>query len=169
MMKQTAIIFCLTFFVFASGCGKTDRPDDLPKLYPTKITIKMDGQPLEGANVNLVSDSNTRWLVSGKTGSNGVAEILTHGKFSGAPVGDYAVCVTKVHWEDGPTSKLPMPSNPFEQTAYRRRVENEKKEYPVVEASFGSQQTTPLKMEVTTGKNAQEFEVKSSGKVPKSE
>ena len=165
-MKRTAIILCLVIPVFALGCSRENRPEGLPKLYPTTIRIMMDGKPLDGASVNLVSENTGQWLVSGQTNGNGIVEILTHGQFKGAPVGNYAVCVKKTHWEEGPTSKTPMPTEPFEQTAYRKKVELERKAYEAVEASFSAQATTPLKMEVTTGKNTQEFEVKSSGKVP---
>ena len=167
-MKRTAVILCLVFSVFVLGCSKENRPEGLPKLYPTTIKIVMDGKPLEGASVNLIPESAGQWLVSGQTDSNGIVEIVTHGQFKGAPAGNYAVCVTKTHWEEGPTSKKPMPTEPFAQTAYRKQLELERKSYQAVEDSFGTQATTPLKMEVTTGKNTQDFEVKSSGKVPQS-
>lgn len=159
-MKRTIFFsFIFVLVVTVLGCGDSGKPKDLPKLHPTTIKISLNGQPLEGAIVTLAAESDGKWLVSGLTESDGTVKLSTEGKYSGAPAGKYAVCVTKVEWVDGPTAKLPPPTDPAKLFVYNKRVADEKKDVMILAKEFANPKTTPLKMEVVSGKNNQEFEV----------
>ncbi len=72
------------------GCGGPKKPADLPELYPVKITVIQDGQPLEGASVMLNDPSlKIRFVMGGQTDAQGVAEIKTDAQFPGAPGPSY--------------------------------------------------------------------------------
>ena len=90
------LLLLLSLFCF-SGCGGKKKPSDLPPLYPVKITVIQDGNPLEGATVNLVADGqNVRFTTAGITDKNGVATIKTDIDWAGVPAGKYKVCISKV-------------------------------------------------------------------------
>lgn len=87
------IAVCLIFV--GSGCG--------PSLEKTEIkVVGADGNPVSGAMVTLVSESDTSVTPSGQTNSSGVATISTNGK-AGAPKGTYKALVTKSAAIAGPS------------------------------------------------------------------
>ena len=99
--NSIALVVSLGVLSLLLGCSSENRPPGMPKLYPASILITQEGQPLEGASVILVCvDESIRWLVSGQTNRDGVARLVTHGQFSGAPAGKFKVCVTKHYHED---------------------------------------------------------------------
>ena len=143
------------------GCSSDGRPKDLPKLYATTITITMDGQPLEGADVSLAGTGDVgRWAAMGTTDASGVAVIKTLGQYEGAPAGSFAVCVNKRTWGDGPTAKTPKPTAALAATAWQRKVDEEKFEIFHVDKAYKLPNTTPLKTEIKEEKNELSFEVK---------
>ena len=79
------------------GCSQQLKPNGFPPLYPVSILVVQDGQPLGGALVSLhgTKDSPLKWGVFATTDSNGKAIFVTHGKFYGAPEGDYLITVEK--------------------------------------------------------------------------
>ena len=106
MQIRLFIITLLAVCTF-SGCGKEQRPVGFPPLYPCQITIIQGEQPLEGAMVRLMSESSkSEWITSGNTNSSGLAQLVTHAKFSGAPEGTFKVLVSKTEMEP---SKYPPP------------------------------------------------------------
>jgi len=95
MQIRTFIISLIAVCVLV-GCGGPQRPAGFPALFLCEITITQGGQPLVGADVRLMPESGSAdWIISGKTGSNGVARVSTHGKFDGAPEGTFKVLVSK--------------------------------------------------------------------------
>lgn len=153
-MNKTTFRLALCLLMVAivvSGCGGKKKPDGFPTLYPCEIKIIQDGVPLEGAVVNLFSeDGSVKWVVGNGTDANGVAKMYTHGDFQGAPTGKYKVTVTKTVIEDAPSQ---------EQLNNPNFVGPMGTAYDYVELEYKSQKTTPLSMEVTSGKNSQEFDV----------
>lgn len=137
--------------VCVCGCGGKKKPDGFPKLYPCQITVKQEGVPLSKAMVVLFPEEDSNpWSVGGGTNDNGVAEIYTHGDFAGAPVGNYKVTITKNVIEGAPSQtdlENPNFAGPMG-TAY-----------DYVDLQYKSRRTTPLRIEITAGKNAQEFDV----------
>jgi len=151
MLKSihTTMIFLLAVSLLAlPGCSPSDRPDGLPTLYPTEITVIQGGVPLEGANVVLVGDQP--WAIGGGTDGNGVARIFTHGRFEGAPAGQFSVLVTKSVTEGAPTQEeLDNPSF----SGSRGTI------YSTVNRQFSVQASTPLTIEIVPGNNSQTFDV----------
>ena len=84
----------------AIGCQGKQKPDGMPELYKVKLIVTQDGAPLPDAALTLVSsDGSCNWAVGGKTDEKGVAELVTHGDYPGAPLGDFRVGVAKVSVE----------------------------------------------------------------------
>jgi hypothetical protein len=152
MNKPSLIVLgaVLSLVMFA-GCGGPRKPPGLPTLYPCKITVTQEGTPLAGAVVNLVAeDGSLNWVVGGGTNDMGIAALYTHGNFSGAPAGRYKVTITKTVLEDGPTPEQLNNPNFAGQMGT---------DYDYVDLQYKSQRSTPLTIEITSGKNTQEFEV----------
>ncbi|GIW98796.1 MAG: hypothetical protein KatS3mg111_2129 [Pirellulaceae bacterium] len=74
------------------GCG----PDlsHLPKTVTAEGVVTLDGQPVEGASVNFVSES-TSYHASGVTDSNGHFSLRAFEEKPGAVPGEYRVTVNK--------------------------------------------------------------------------
>lgn len=151
MNKYTLIFSALTLAMLLTGCGDKKRPDGLPKLYPCEILVKQDGTPLAGATVMLLSeDGSVTWTVAGGTNDSGVAKIFTHGDFAGAPLGQYKVTITKNVIENAPTPEQlnnPNFAGPMGEA------------YDYVDLQYKTKASTPLSLEITTGKNSQEYDV----------
>jgi len=125
-------------FVAALGCAASDRPADLPPLVRCAVQVMQDGAPLQGAQVLLVS-ANSKWSVGGMTDDTGVAQMFTHGKFAGAPAGDYKVTVVKEIVEEVPNPRhVPDKDNEPTLTKITKPVDPQ----------FGQAKTTPLELTV---------------------
>jgi hypothetical protein len=82
--------------VLCSGCGGQRLPSDLPKLYPTVITVIQDGNPLAGALVTMINvDKSVGWSCVAMTDASGRATMVTNGMYAGTPEGTYKVTVSK--------------------------------------------------------------------------
>ena len=95
-LKNFVLPGALILFSLA-GCSKQLKPDGFPPLYSASVQVMQDGKPLEGALVSLHGTANTplKWGVFAQTDSNGKAVFVTHGKFYGAPEGEYLITVEK--------------------------------------------------------------------------
>jgi len=151
MNKHTLLFSLLVFALFSAGCSSKKKPDGLPTLYPCEIVVKQEGAPLTGATVMLLSEDNSvSWTVGGGTNDAGVARIFTHGDFAGAPLGRYKVTITKNVIENSPTPEQlsnPNFSGPMGEA------------YDYVDLQYKTKDSTPLNIEITAGKNTQEYEV----------
>jgi hypothetical protein len=137
-MKQFIIISLLCFV--AAGCGRSDVPGDLPKLYPCAITVTQNGAALPGAGVQLVSqDESAKYrIATGTTDDSGLAEIRTYG-FAGVPLGTYKVIVTKTITEDVKEYVDEVGSKQLTQGT----------DYSTVEIQYTDEKSTPLTIEIT--------------------
>jgi len=133
-----------------TGCGEK-LPEGMPKLYPTMITITQEGEPLEGALIQLFpeDDSISQWGPSGLTNASGVVELRTNAKYKGAPLGNYKVTIIKRERDPHPHPE--WAGLPPEDPNSRRYVEISRAlpVYDFVEPHFGSLARTPLRLEVT--------------------
>lgn len=146
----------------AVGCGGQKTPSDMPKLYPTTIAITQEGAPVEGASVQLVKpdDLNYKWLAGGVTDAKGRCEIQTHGKYKGAPEGEFAVIVYKTTVAESETRKnVPEPSDPKEAMAWNEKVASEETATDEIDQKYKKADTTDLRVVVAAGKNETTFEV----------
>lgn len=92
----TRISIAVFVVLLISGCTRQELPKGIPDLYPAKIQVLQEGTPLAEADIELIgSDSQHGWPVAGRTGADGIADLVTYGKYKGAPVGDYKITVSK--------------------------------------------------------------------------
>jgi hypothetical protein len=95
-MKKIIIAFMLAV-VSLTGCSNSNRPSDMPTLFPCVVMITQEGSPLNGANVMLIPMPGTqdKYQASAVTDGGGKATLVTYG-FDGIPAGKYKVCIRKV-------------------------------------------------------------------------
>lgn len=154
------------------GCGGPKKPADLPELYPVKITVMQDGQPLEGASVQLNDPSlAVRFVMGGKTDAKGVAEIKTDAQFAGAPVGKFKVTISKEDIPELPADlQGPPPTDPTELAEYNAKLaEHSGSACDTVDLKFKSMGTTPEEIEVTTSGVEKTVDVGEKVNIPFSE
>ncbi|MDR2117134.1 MAG: carboxypeptidase-like regulatory domain-containing protein [Planctomycetaceae bacterium] len=142
-------LLLLICFVF-SGCQKNDRPADLPKLYPCRITVTQETVPLAGASITLqaVNGSGKYQVSSGRTDSAGIATIYTYG-FVGVPLGDYKITISKVSTEGGTRQADSFGGGKVVGT----------KDYQLVDNKFTENDTTPAKITITEKSNDTSIDV----------
>ena len=133
----------VVFMLVLSGCGGEPKPEGLPKLHPVSLKFIQEGEPVEGAAVVLVPQSDSKWASGGVTDAKGVAVLRTHGKFIGVPAGTYKVRVQKQETEAAPTT-----TDSTGLTTY-----GISKAYDVVNPDYFHPDKTPLAIEVVNGKN----------------
>jgi hypothetical protein len=84
--------------VVCSGCTEK-QPPGMPKLFPCKIVVKMNGEPLEKVFVQLYSEES-KWGGTGYTNSSGTALLVTDGRYKGVPAGTYKVLLSRIDTEE---------------------------------------------------------------------
>ena len=166
-MKKSILALSLGLFVvlgLAAGCGPK-LPDGMPALYPTEITITVDGQPVENALVSAFPASATfTWPIGGKTDASGKVALMTDGKYSGAPEGELTVCVIKNRDVHGETFNTPKPTDSYDSArAWERKVTSELQTFRVVGVDYNAKETSPLKMTIKKGSNAETFDIPEDG------
>ncbi len=78
------------------GCGGADTGKALPKTVPVTGTVKLDGQPIEGAAVMFVPSGDTKGIECvGRTDSTGVYSLKQLRGADGAPLGTYKVVINR--------------------------------------------------------------------------
>ena len=150
-MRKLYIIPVLFLSVALIGCGPADnRPDGMPPLFPTTITVTQDGVPLVGASVVLIPDDGSRdWYVSGTTNESGIAEMMASSRWAGAPRGTYKVMVRK--FETAPSRIAPLPDDADDaaREAHEVALSNERlNAYTVVAPIFTDPARTTLNLTV---------------------
>lgn len=167
MTRSMLLAFVFISLLFVFGCNRGARkPDGLPKLYPVTIRLEQEGRPLAGAEVVLRSEVSGNWSCGGNTDQSGVVKIHTHGQFSGAPAGRHKIIVTKTKF------LAPKGSVDFSQAkslGELREMEEEaarnqsKTDFGAtvyhVERKYSDPETTPLEIEVASGKNSFKLDV----------
>jgi hypothetical protein len=106
--------------------------------------VIQNGQPLADANVVFYGEAN--WVIGGRTGTNGIAVLYTHGTFVGAPAGKFKITVAKTITEGGPTE---ADKNNPSYAGGGGRV------YDTVDKKFRSAKATPLEIEIRSDKKVQ--------------
>ncbi|MDR0870204.1 MAG: carboxypeptidase-like regulatory domain-containing protein [Planctomycetaceae bacterium] len=143
--KLLLIIFVLSF---VAGCGREQKPADLPKLYPCRVTIQMKGTPLDGALVSLLPE-NGKWSAAGMTDAQGIVKLSTQ-TYSGVAEGTYKVTVSK-----NPVLKSSGTDSEVQRGANGEVITPP----PLVAETFSDASKTTLKCEVKPGENSFEFSV----------
>ena len=163
--------------VILSGCGGQPLPADLPKLYPTVITIVQEGKPLEAALVTMVNmDPTSQWGCAARTDALGKAKMQTNGMYVGAPAGTYKVTVVKQEFEQQENPYADAPNQQEDPDAYQRwysanysRIMMGAKNssaHDLVDPQYGNMSTTTLEITIPTDKNQLTFDVGKAVYVP---
>ena len=155
-MKKYLFSFLLLSLFCFSGCGGKKKPSDLPPLYPVKITVLQDGNPLDDATVNLIADgTNVRFTTAAVTDKNGVATIKTDFDWPGAPAGKYKVCVSKIVRppEDSADASLSYEERRSQAGARDAQTKS------LVNSKYLRPTSTDLSIEVTTNGATETFDV----------
>jgi hypothetical protein len=101
-MKAFPCLFGLLVTCALVGCGS-----DLPKTVPVTGTVTLDGKPLEGATVNLISDEGSLAAggVTDESGNFSLRTTVGDKMVDGAKVGTHKVAVTKTS-SSGPAIEM---------------------------------------------------------------
>jgi hypothetical protein len=161
LMRRILLLLIVICVFPGSGCGEK-LPPGLPKLNPCSITIMQEGKPLAGATVSLHSEDSSlvQWNPVGITDQNGVCVLRTQGKYSGAASGMFKVTVSKIETEPSKFAGGPPVGVSTDEWDKQRIDANEiLKSWRLVDKKYGSSATTDLTIEVTSGQNAQTFDV----------
>jgi len=175
-MKQISVIVllsgvcCLPFLII--GCSGQKLPSDMPRLYPTVITVMQDGKPIADALVVLVNaDPAIAWSCIARTDSSGRATMQTNGMYAGAPAGTYKATVVKQEISGGSSDIYAGAPDPaVDQEAYQgwlmqneARIAAAERKGPVVhdlvDPKFADAETSPLEVTITTGRNAHTLDI----------
>lgn len=149
-MRTILLITFVVILAFQAGCSKDpNRPDDLPKLYPVRITVTQEEKPLEGATVTLSSKTPMKYgSCSAETNASGVAVLKTYG-FCGVPVGQYAVTVEKRGIEGAREST----------TEDGLTIQSGGKVFQYVDTQYTNENSSPCSIDVTEKGAKDAFEV----------
>ena len=164
-MQRTILLLCVFLpFLLQTGCGRgPQKPDGLPTLYPVTLQLEQDGKPLAGADVILRSDEIGTWSCGGVSDANGIVTVRTHGQFPGAPLGRHKVIVSKLKSNaalDTSQAKSLAEIKELEAKAVQEQARtNFGATTYLVERKFSNPATTPLEIEVVTGKNTFKLDV----------
>jgi hypothetical protein len=154
MLNKTgrALLMCVVPIILlgSAGCSRELKPDGFPPLYPVKIKVIQGGVPLAGADISLhhKGDQPQKWGIIGTTDKNGTAIMVTHGKFFGAPEGEYCVTVEK-------NEVVPVPKSKKIATDEAGECDT----FSLIELQYINQEKSPLNLQVKKGRNYQEFDV----------
>jgi len=136
----------LGVFLLCSACGGQKKPEGMPKLYPCKIKLTQGTAPLEGATVICMSDDPAlaRWTIGGISDSSGTVDIVTLGKYKGAPQGTFVVTVSKYEnvWNEGHSEEHDAPDQTF----------------LMVDQKYETKETSPLSVTIEAKSNSFEFD-----------
>lgn len=156
LMKYFSTLLLFSGLLFLNGCFGSKTPDGMPKLEPVTVTVFQGDAPLANATLNLkpLEPSTTNnFTCGGTTNAEGVATIVTHGQYKGAPVGKYKVAVSCTIGEGTP----PPPTPIDEETAkvYKEYIDSGAtyREFYVVDPQFSTIESTTIEIEVVKGKN----------------
>lgn len=144
MRRFVICILSVCLIAFVTGCKDKSRPADLPPLTNCIVSVTQNDKPLEGAVVNLVGDKkgpNSKYQASGVTDAQGKANMKTYG-YEGVPEGQYKVCIWKDVTEGGKEV----------QNADGEKTIQGAVEYRTVDLQYFSEDKTPLKIDITSGK-----------------
>lgn len=135
---SSGLLALIALLCAVTGCSKDDRPEGLPDLQPLTVKVVQAGSPLAGASVRLVpTDASNPWALGGTTDDKGEAAIQTHGKYAGAPLGEYKVTISKVQ-SDAASTAADDPSGAPAADAFQ-----------LVDVAYQSEEKTPTTISVT--------------------
>jgi len=144
--------------VFLTGCGSDGGGSSGPPVYPVKGVVKLNGQPVVGADIvfNLKDGSGSSF---GRTDGSGSYQLTTRRSNDGAVPGDYLVSISKA--DEAPAideATIPQDSpnyNPFVGKGVATRPKP-KSGFP---AQYGDSKTSGLTARVLEEKTTIDFDL----------
>jgi hypothetical protein len=97
-LMQTILRYCLLALLLGAitGCGGGQtRPEGMPPLHRTLVTVTLDGQPVAQATVAFAPADGGRWMATGVTDATGQCQMRTLAEYDGVAAGTYQVSVKK--------------------------------------------------------------------------
>jgi hypothetical protein len=147
------IVACLP----SGGCGPAGNAVG-PPLHPVSGTVKLNGQPVAGADVvfQLKEDSRSSF---GRTDANGQYSLTTRTGSDGAPEGDYVVAISKVETPaEDPSKFIPQEDKRYNPFAGKSVAATPPKS--TLPSKYGDAKTSGLTARVNAGKNTLDFDLK---------
>jgi hypothetical protein len=140
--------FLIFVYVLISVGGCTNRPSNMPDVFPCIVTVKKDNVPIDKVLVTFSSEDGTGTLrISGITDSKGKAKIVTQlvdYSAEGVPLGTYKVAIQKFAPVSGSGKDLLMLSDK-EAKEQTRKFEEAQEKNRIVPEILMSMTTTPIK------------------------
>lgn len=178
-MRNHTIHFALVGLVavLCAGCGGQKLPSDLPKLYPTVITVMQDGKPLAAAMITLTNvEEGVKWGGAARTNAEGKATMMTNGMYEGTPEGTYKATVVKQEQVKGADPYADAPDPKVDQDAYQRwYMQNERRlsamgrqtpvVFDLVDPQFRDMNTTTLEVKVSADTSEHTLDVGAATRV----
>ncbi len=158
-MRIYLALMLLTAAVLFVGCKGEPRPDGMPNLVPCTVVITQNNAPLEGASIELYSKGEScPWPITGKTDAEGKANLVTYGKFQGAPKGTFTVVVEKTAIENEEEYKKAYDENGRPTTNKKFNV------LSFVDKKYKTKESSSLEIKIE-GKTEQTFDVGAPVKI----
>lgn len=143
----------LISLLFVCGCAPSNKPSDLPPLFPCALAFTMDGKPLEEASITLYPNDPAlaKYTAGGITDAMGKVVLRTNGQFPGAPAGSFKIVVLK----DSKPASEDSNRDPNTPPPPQKPVKS------LIDKTFTSAASSPLEITVAEGNNEEKtFEVK---------
>jgi len=162
--KKTSVGLCafLVLVILTTGCGKK-RPEGLGKTYPCSVEVTKGGEPLDDAKVILLSKTGIGFTMVGKTGTDGIAKIVTEFDYPGVPEGTYSVAIIKPPQNPVPEkteAELEQMSMAEKQAYSIERGNASRNLVKIIPDHLTVASASPLEVVVTaTGENKFKFEI----------
>ncbi len=149
MVNRFLLISSLSVLaVFAVGCGDGVK---VPKTVPVTGTVTLDGKPVDGASVNLISEEGNI-TSSGQSDASGkftLTTIIGSKSVPGAVPGKHKVCVVKTSSSGGAAPTSSDPKELMAKMLTNPSATNEVKQTFLVPQKYSSPSSTPISAEVT--------------------
>lgn len=156
-MKWLTIFGGSLVCVLLTGCGT-----DLPDTVPVSGTVTLDGDPVEGATVNMLSDESSI-VAHGKTDANGeftVSTIIGSRTVEGAVVGTHKIAVVKT---DSQGQQMEDPKKMMEEMTTNPAITSEFRQTHLIPEKYKNPSMSQLTAEVTaSGPNEITLELSSN-------
>ncbi|HBT78069.1 MAG TPA: hypothetical protein DEB39_14365 [Planctomycetaceae bacterium] len=132
----------------------------MPRLYSCEITVLAEGKPLENATIAFHKNDVTafKWVVTSLTNASGKARMVTQGRYSGVPEGEYVITVTKLE-RDRKTPSVEITPDNLTQYAIKSATVDV---YTWVDPVYREKDTTPLKITIDGKSLDRQFDVGKS-------
>lgn len=147
-MKFTWTILFLFVSCVCVSCTQP-KPAGMPELIPFEIKVTQEDKPLGGAYVRLKGEK-TPHLVDGVTDSNGVAKLMTQGKYRGAPVDQYTVTIKKEVETPSKYSTSPPDDEDLLAQWEKDCAEEYRPTHNYVDKKYGDESTSGLTVSIAT-------------------